>query len=253
MQTFPAKPFAAALLAAGLYFGAAVPVAAAVVNEQMTALPSQPVAASVAKPDHLAQARTSLWRAMKDQAKGAYAAARSDLVQAIGELGAVTKSANTATSEAAGDLLRTATTLKDKVDQSGGSTGRELKGLWRRAEALSEWTDDYAGTVLQRLEVENPAKSELIGAKLHVAYARIDKVTLKDTFSSEVQLGEARVFLDNAIAAAGADLRPGIRTIRAQVDELEGAIRKPAGASAPLVSRRFDQAVSELRRLVDRA
>jgi hypothetical protein len=149
--------------------------------------------------DPLAGAKKSLYQATKDYAAGEYSAVKRSLKQAETYLKKAAKSGGAKTKEAAKKLEKQAADLADKLDKSGKAIESRIAGLWHKVKALSERSVEEMAMGWQKLRERSKAKDELINAKFHIAYARIDQITLSDAKKAKAEIDQARSYLKQAM------------------------------------------------------
>jgi len=147
----------------------------------------------------LTGAKKSLYQATKDFAAGEYRAAKRGLKQAETFLKKAARSTDTKTREEATKLEQQAADLANKVEKGGEATKSYITALWRKVQALSERSVEQMATGWQKLRVKSKAKDELINAKFHTAYARIDQTTLGDAAKATAEIDKARSYLKQAM------------------------------------------------------
>jgi hypothetical protein len=151
----------------------------------------------------LAGAKKSLYQATKDFEAGEYSAAKRSLKEAESYLKKAAKSTDTKTREEAKKLEKQAADLANKVEKGGEATRSYITALWHKVQALSERSVEQMATGWQKLRVKSKAKDELINAKLHIAYARIDQMTLSDAAKATAEIGKAKSYLKQAMPKVG--------------------------------------------------
>jgi hypothetical protein len=146
----------------------------------------------------LVPAKSALWRASRDYAKGTYDSAKRELDAAIGYLEQSAASTDMFVHEEAGKLLTQARALEGKIDKGGDTTKSLLDNLWQRTEALADRAMHYISTGWSRLRNSDTVKSDLIEAKVKVDFARIDQINAKDAPQATADLKQAVDYLVKA-------------------------------------------------------
>jgi hypothetical protein len=195
----------------------------------------------------LTHARAALWRARQSYAIGETEAAKADLGAAVRYLGEAAKSEDPRTRDDAAALLTQVRSLSADLETNGEGVGDRLEHTWARTKALSERAAEQIATGWQRLRAADPAKSDLIDAKLYLTYAGIDQFTAKDGAAAKVDIAEAQGHLDAALEAATPAVQEQVRGIRDQVDTLAKAMDSEQGAAT---RQGFEQARADLARLI---
>jgi hypothetical protein len=149
----------------------------------------------------LLKARTLLWQTLLELRAGNRDAAQSDLKTAIACLEAAGKSRDKATREAAEQALVQAGRLQSDLE-GGVDVGAELRQLWQRTEAAADRSAEYLAAGWEKYRTDDPLKSELIEAKLHLTNARIDVFTGHQAAQATEELRLAEQSLGQASATA---------------------------------------------------
>ncbi len=152
---------------------------------------------SVALQQPLFRAKTLLWQALLDMQAGHRDAASSALQQAVVDLTNASRSDDKATRDAASEILAQARQLQDDLE-GGTDIAAGLRRLWQHTEALADRSVEYLADGWARYRAGSPLKSELIEAKLHLAFARIDLFTGHEPARAAEELRVAGRFLDQA-------------------------------------------------------
>jgi len=178
---------------------------------------------SVALDQPLFTAKALIWQTVLDLNAADSDLAKSDLEGAIGYLELASQSDNKATREAAGQILAQARDLQKNM-KAGADTGAGVRQLWEHTHALADRSLAYLAAGWERYRTENPLKSELIDARLHLADARIDLFTGHETGKAREELQAARQFLDRAAGQAKNDRADD--TWQHQLADLQTAVRE---------------------------
>jgi len=156
---------------------------------------------SIALDQPLFTAKALLWQTVMDVDAGDIKLARSDLQSAIGYLDIASQSDDKATKEAASQIIVRARELQSDLD-SGADISSRVHHLWERTQALADRSIEYMSAGWARYRSDNPLKSDLIEAKLHLTNARIDLFTGHETGTASEELSLAGGFLDKAAEIA---------------------------------------------------
>ena len=170
----------------------------------------------------LVPAKTALWRATRDYAKGAYDGAKHELGTAIGYLEQSADSTDSFVRDETSTLLTQARELEGKIAKGGDATKAQLDLLWQRTEALSDRALHYISTGWSRLRNSDDLKADLIEAKLKLDYARIDQITAKDAPRATADLKQAVDYLVKATSQVSEDSpqKVEIRKLTNEIDLL---------------------------------
>lgn len=170
----------------------------------------------------LVPAKSALWRATRDFAKGANDGARHELGTAIRYLEQSADSTDSFVRDEAGKLLTQARALEGKIAKGGDATKAQLDLLWQRTEALSDRAMHYISTGWSRLRNSDVLKADLIEAKLKLDYARIDQITAKDAPRATADLQQAVDYLVKASSQVneGTPQKVEIRKLTNEIDLL---------------------------------
>jgi YfdX protein len=175
---------------------------------------------SVVVYEPLGEAQQSLWQAGQDYAAGAYRRAASGVDRAIAYFDLAVHDGDNETRSAARALSEQARSLEARIDAKAETVPAELDTLWRRAKALSERSAEFFATGWQRVGIKSDAKADLIEAKLHLAYADIDRFTALEPEQAAEELGLAQSYLDQAAEHSPADRAGQITAVRDSVKDL---------------------------------
>jgi hypothetical protein len=178
---------------------------------------------SVTVDEPLTTAKSSLWRAVRAYAAGTYDQAKADVSEAISYLRKAGRSSDEKTRSEAQKLIQQAETLEDRIDSHSSETSRDLSRLWQKAEALSERAIESTSAGWARLRTDSEVKKQLIDAKLHLSYAKIDRLTEHDSATAGSELETAIACLDAAAKQANASYVDTIRQIGNAAQQLSAA------------------------------
>jgi uncharacterized protein YdcH (DUF465 family) len=210
-------------------------------DQALKAAEDEVVYLSVAIDEPLVSARSSLWRASQDHAAGAVAAAKTDLDRAIHDLELAAQGADEKTRKAIENLRQQVVSLRDSISAEPRSSTR-LEEFWRRADALAQRSVEYFTTGWERLLSDSADRTDLIEAKLHLAYAKIDQFTAQRPDEAQQQLRQAERYLNEAASRSHGDEQATINQIRDEVARL-GSVDAQRKAD-------YEQVEMELRDLI---
>jgi hypothetical protein len=170
----------------------------------------------------LVPAKSALWRATRDFAKGAYDGARNELGTAIRYLEQSADSTDSFVREETAKLLTQAHALEGKIAKGSDASKAQLDLLWQRTEALSDRAMHYISTGWSRLRNSDVVKADLIEAKLQLDFARIDQITAKDAPRATADLKQAVDYLVKASSQVSEDTpqKVEIRKLTNEIDLL---------------------------------
>jgi hypothetical protein len=146
-------------------------------DQALKAAEDEVVFLSLAVDEPLVSARSSLWRAAQHQAGGTIAALRGNLDRAIHDLELAAQGAEQKTRKAIESLRQQVITVRNSLG-TGTDLSSRLDEFWRRADALAQRSVESCTTGWERLLSGSDYKRDLIEAKLHLAYAEIDRSPL---------------------------------------------------------------------------
>jgi len=192
-------------------------------------------------------AKSLLWQGVMDYEAGNTDLAKADLKKAIGYFEKAAKSDQKYTSEAAEQLLGQARELEQ--DMVGGNDVKAaLHHLWERTQAFADRSVEYLGAGWARYRADNPVKSDLIEAKLHLRIAGIDLFTGKETGQARNELKASAEYLGKAVEHSGP-----AKASEAEVKEIgdvrnavQSLVKDPAGAD----QQRYAQLAQQLRGMI---
>ena len=192
------------------------------------------------------RARQSLWQATKDYTAHDYVAVKADLERAGRWLDKAALSTDKVTREEAGKLKQRLSSLKGKIDQADDATGSSLTNLWQRSKALAEHQVEKVSIGWDKLHGNSPTKSNLIDAKLHLAFAESDQFIYGTSPSVGIELTEARDYLDKAAQTADQTIAGKIQTMKS---ELKNFKANPDDKSAQARAH-YEKVKADLRRII---
>lgn len=144
-------------------------------------------------------AKNLLWQATAHYKAGDKSMAKADLQAAIDYLKVAEKSDQASYSrEAARELLLQAQALQNDFTAST-DVEKRLRHVWQRAQAFADRSLEYITSGWARYRADNPMKSDLIEAKLHLSNAKIDRFTGNEFALAEKELDASEQYLNKAI------------------------------------------------------
>jgi len=192
------------------------------------------------------QARRSIWQATRDYAAKNYAAAKMDLGKASEWLSEAAQSTDKVTRKEAAKLKRDLEAMKKKVSRGDEKTKSALTSLWARSQALAERESENVSTGWAKLRGKSTAKTALIEAKLHLAYAENAQLIQGKTAEAARELDQAQGYLDQAIKTSD-------KTLAMKIHAMSGALK---GLKAALDDKgikahaRYEKLKSDLRQTI---
>jgi hypothetical protein len=202
---------------------------------------------SVAEP--LSTAKSSLWRAVRAYAAGTYDRAKADVREAISYLHKAARSSDEKTRSEAQKLIQQAEALEDRIDSHSSETSQELSRLWQKAQALSERAVESTSAGWARLRADSAVKKQLIDAKLHLSFAKIDRLTEHNSTTAQTELDTATACLAAAAKNADASYADTIRQIGDDAQQLSdetAATRKDLELKYGQLERRLRELIQTL-------
>jgi len=193
---------------------------------------------SVAFQQPLFAAKALIWQTVLDLDAADTDLARSDFEGAIGYLELVSQTTDESIQQAAGRLFTQAKELqKDLVNDTDAGSG--VRRLWEQTRALTARSLEYLAAGWERYRSEDPLKSSLIEARLHLANARIDQFSGRETARAREELQAVRRYLDQAAGQVNSELAPDpyqnqISSLQAHIEALgadPSAAREPRYAA----------------------
>jgi len=195
---------------------------------------------SVSAYSPLLGAKKSLWQATRQYTAGKLDEAAASLRKSMGYLEEAAKSGDAKIRAEAKKLVKGIAALEDKVEKGGEETGSHIKNLWDKVKALSERSVEGVATGWQKLRAESKAKTDLIDAKLHIAYAKIDQSTTGAIEQAKAEIEAAESYIKKAAQHADHATRTRLAEIDKELKEADVGIAvsgatDPARAAADLV------------------
>lgn len=205
---------------------------------------------SVDMEEPLVPAKSALWHAVRHYAEKQYGAAKNDIKQATTYLEQAAKSGDETLSKEAQSLLKRAKGLESEVEKGGEKTAAEIDHLWRRTEALTERTTEYVSTGWSRLRADEPARPEIIEAKLHLAFAQIEQATDRDSDQATRELKQAAKYLEQAAQKVTKSANHEDATVKELTrlrSQTEALAKQKASKRTP---EQYTQIKEQMRRLI---
>jgi hypothetical protein len=188
-------------------------------DQALKAAEDEVVYLSLAVDEPLVAARSSLWRAAQHHAAGTIALAKTDLDRAIHDLELAAEGTDQKARKAIHSLRQQVVSLRNSIADETDLSSR-LEEFWRRADALAQRSVEHVTTGWERLLSDSGVKSDLIEAKLHLAYAEIDRFTAQRPDQAEQELRQAESHLHQAASRSLGDEQATINQIRDDVAHL---------------------------------
>ena len=191
-------------------------------------------------------AKKSLWKATRDYAAGKYDAAGEELEKAGVYLKNATKSADKTTREEAGKLGDDIEALKAKVGKGGKATGTAITSLWERSRALSEREAERISTGRQKLRSGSKVKTDLIEAKLHLAYAETYQFITGNADKAGAEIDKAQDYLKSASENADSKVKAKINAVEKKLDKAKKELHNKKEAT----KIRYEMIKGDLRKFI---
>ncbi len=166
----------------------------------------------------IAQARQSLWRATRDYAARNTVAAKADITNAVNWLDSATKSTDKNTRIEAARLKHRLKNLQGKMDKARSASGSTLLNIWQHSTALAEYEAEKFSMGLGKLHGANEIKADLIGAKLHLAFAASDHFVRGRSREVSNQLSRTEDYLNKAAQASN-------KVLVVKINEMRGRLK----------------------------
>jgi hypothetical protein len=212
-------------------------------DQALKAAEDEVVFLSLAVDEPLVSARSSLWRAAQHHAGGTIAALRADLDRATHDLELAAEGADQKTRKAIGSLRRQVISLRNSL-AGGTDLASRLEEFWRRADALAQRSVEYFTTGWERLLSDRGDKRDLIEAKLHLAYAEIDRFIAQRPDQAEQELRQTERYLEQAAPEFSGENQSTILQIQDEVARL-GTVDAQQQAA-------YEHVQKQLRNLIQR-
>jgi len=190
--------------------------------------------------------KKSLWQAVKDYAAGKYAAAGEALDKAAAYLKKATQSTDEKTREKAKKLSKDIDALRGKVKKGGKTTEAAISNLWERSKALSEREAERVSTGWQKLRSESKVKTDLIEAKLHIAYAGTYQFITDNANKAGAEIDKAEGYLNSAAENANSKVKTKIDAVEKKMDDL----KKDLHSKKEAAKMRYEIVKGDLRQLI---
>ena len=111
--------------------------------------------------------------------------------------------------------------MKVKVKKGGKATGAAITNLWERSKALSEREAEHISTGWQKLRSESKVKTDLIEAKLHIAYAGTYQFITGNADKAGAEIDKAKDYLNSAAKNADSKAKTKINDMGKKMDEIK--------------------------------
>ena len=167
----------------------------------------------------LTRAKRSLWKATKNYAAGEVDAARRELDKAKAYVQKVIEGSEGKMKTEAEKLLKEIETLRAKVEKGEEESGDLFKGLWERAKALTEFSAGHLVII-----GETPAVSDLIDAKLHVAYAESYYLTEGEKDKALEEVDKADSYLKEAMKNVNETVKLRLSNLENELEQVKSDI-----------------------------
>jgi len=194
----------------------------------------------------ITHARNSIWKATKDYTARHFAAAKAELAEAGAWLDKAAQSTDKTTREQATKLKRSLKGLKGKMNKTTEGTGASLSSLWQRSKALAERESEKASATWGKLRSESDAKTDLIEAKLHLAYAESDQFIQGGAADASDELDQAQGYLDKAAKTSDKALAAKIHAMSDELKQLKANL-DDKGSEA---RTRYEKVKADLRQTI---
>jgi len=193
-------------------------------------------------------AKQNLWLAFRNYSTARGVETKTHLERARSYLGMTASGASTLEKEEADKLAHEIADLEKKLPDEGKATESALKMAFEKCEALAERSAAYLSADLSKAETTLGGESNLIEAKLHMAYAETYQVTTGEPDKAVKELDMAHYFLQKALASSLAG--PADRKIMVDIDRLLLDLKATPEKHGTDVQERYDMAVEQLNDLI---
>ena len=167
----------------------------------------------------LTKAKRSLWKATKSYLGGELDAAKREIEMAKTYVQKVIESSKGKTKTEAEKLLKEIEVLWAKVDEGAEETGSLFKGLWERTESFSELSAEHFMKI-----GETPAISDIIDAKLHVAYAESYYLTEGQKDKALEEISKADSYLKEAMKNVNETVKLRLSNLENELEQVKSDI-----------------------------
>ncbi len=197
----------------------------------------------------MARARESLWQATRDFTAGAVDSVRRDLAEADRYLHHAAQSMDETTRNTANHLVEELQAVKERLETGGSTVADSLSRLWEESAALAERAESYVDTGWQRLTYQPLGKDDLVEARLHVHFARIDQFTSHDSRQAGSELESALGYLDEAERHVAKTHRDEVKRLRGEVQQLMARVGDVGKSGIP-VAQDYDRTIEQMSGLI---
>ena len=191
----------------------------------------------------ITRAKRSLWKATKNYAAGEVDAAKRELEKAKAYVQKVIEGSEGKMKTEAEKLLKEIETLRAKVEKGEEESGSLFKGLWERAKALTEFSAGHLVII-----GETPAVSDLIDAKLHVAYAESYYLTEGEKDKALEEIDKAGSYLKEAMKYVNETVKSRISNMEKELEQVKSDINSNKKDTA--VKSRYEDIKFELADII---
>jgi len=215
---------------------------------------------SVAMDDPISVARVALERSAFNLDAGSPAMARADLSEAANALAQASQQGDDISRAEAAKLLTDvramdASLAQDNATDPGKMTSQSqaqiqprMQGMVQRMEALSHRAIDQVANGWRQQRDPWPGRDELIDAKLYLAFAGMDYFHADDKAAAQVDLAQAKGYLDAAANKAAPDFKGDIQAAGQLIGDLSLQLKDDVKLVDPYS---FNQALRQVDRLVE--
>jgi hypothetical protein len=126
---------------------------------------------------------------------------------------------------------------------------RARESLWEESAALAERAESYVDTGWQRLTYQPLGKDDLVEARLHVHFARIDQFTSHDSRQAGSELESALGYLDEAEHHVAKTHRDEVKRLHGEVQQLMARVGDVGKSGIP-VARDYDRTIEQMGGLI---
>jgi hypothetical protein len=191
----------------------------------------------------LARAKKSLWKATKNYAAGEMDAAKRELKKAKAYVQKALQSSEGKSKTEAEKLLKEIEALGIRVENKTEEAGSLFKGLWERAQALTEYSAEHFV-----IFGETTAVSDLIDAKLHTAYAESYYLTEGEKDKALEEIGKADSYLSKAMKLVNETVKLRLYNMEKELEQVKSDTASSKKDDA--VKERFEDIKFELADII---
>ena len=196
------------------------------------------------------QAKQNAWLAFRNYSTARHEVASTYLKQARINLEKSAASGNTKGAIEAGKISLEIADLEKKLAGEGQIAESALKSAWERSEALAERSAAYLSAGLSEAEPALGGESNLIEARLHVAYAETYQITTNEPVKAIKELDTAYAYLQKAAKNRVAD--ESDRKKIHGIDTIIQALKSSPEKGDASVAESYDKIKEVLSDLADR-